>query len=130
MSTAWPTVFTASGDIYFDNCKLTFVKKTIGFLNWNLEVIIMNEISCNDKFESVWCRDNSVEKTPKPLNSQLCTSISLINYMKQYSFKITEPSLNNISKFCQVTDQLLQKNIERCIFFLLVFNYVVFIDFY
>jgi hypothetical protein len=25
VSTAWPTVFTASGDIYFDNCKLTFV---------------------------------------------------------------------------------------------------------
>jgi hypothetical protein len=55
--------------------------------------------------------------TPKPFNSPLCTSISLINFMKQYSFKITEPSLNNISKFCQVADQLLQQNIERWFFF-------------
>ena len=33
--------------------------------------------------------------------------------MKQYSFKYTEPSVNKISIFCQVADQLLQQNIER-----------------
>jgi hypothetical protein len=80
------------------------------FLNWSLEVIILNEISFNDKFESVWCRDTlSVEKTPKPLNNLLCTSISLNKIMKQYSFK----NVNNISTFCQVADQFLQQNIER-----------------
>ena len=74
----------------------------------------MNEISFNDKFESVWCRDTlSVEKTLKPLNSLLCTSISLKQFIKQYSFKYAEPSVNNISTFCQVEDQLLQQNIER-----------------
>ena len=62
-------------------------------------------------------------------NFSVCTSISLINLMKQYSFKIAETSLNNISTSCQVADQLLQQNIERW-FFLLVFNYVVFINFY
>ena len=76
----------------------------------------MNEISFNDKFESVWCRDNSVEKTPKPLNSLLCISISLKKIMKQYSFKNVEPSVKNISTFCQVADQLLQNNIERDLF--------------
>ena len=74
----------------------------------------MNEISFNDKFEIVTL---SVEKIPKPFNSPLCTSISLINLMKQYSFKIAEPSLNNISTSCQVADQLLQQNIERCFFY-------------
>jgi hypothetical protein len=34
------------------------------------------------------------------------------NYEK-YSFKKAEPSVNNISTFCQVADQLLQQNIER-----------------
>ena len=33
--------------------------------------------------------------------------------MKQYSFKYSEPSVNNISTFCQVADQILQQNIER-----------------
>jgi hypothetical protein len=36
--------------------------------------------------------------------------------MKQYSFKNVEPSVNNISTFCQVADQLLQNNIERDLF--------------
>ena len=35
------------------------------------------------------------------------------NIMKQYSFKYAEPSVNNISTFCQVADQFLQQNIER-----------------
>jgi hypothetical protein len=43
----------------------------------------------------------------------LCTLISLKKIMKQYSFKYAEPSVNNISTFCQVADQLLQQNIER-----------------
>jgi hypothetical protein len=91
--------------------------KTIGFLNWSLEIIIMNEISFNDKFESTWYRDTlSVEKTLKPLNSPLCTSISLKKIMKQYSFKNAEHSVNSISTFCQVADQLLQQNFERYIF--------------
>ena len=33
VSTAWPPMFTASGEIYFDNCYLSFVKKTNGFLS-------------------------------------------------------------------------------------------------
>jgi hypothetical protein len=40
--------------------------------------------------------------------------------MKQYSFKNAEPSVNNISAFCQVADQLLQQNIERYIFLISV----------
>ena len=31
----------ASGEIYFDNCQLSFIKKTIGFLNQSIEVIII-----------------------------------------------------------------------------------------
>ena len=54
-----------------------------------------------------------VVKTMKPLNSPLCTLISLKKIMKQYSFKYAEPSVNKISTFCQVADQLLQQNIER-----------------
>jgi hypothetical protein len=72
----------------------------------------------------------SVAKTPKPLNSLLCTAKSLFFLMKQYSFKNTEQSIkNNISKICQVADHLL-KHISDRYFFLSVFNYVVFIDFY
>ena len=75
----------------------------------------------NDKFKSVWCRNTlSVKKTLKPLNSLLCTSISVIKFMKRYSFKYAEPSVNNISTFCQVADQLLQQNIERYFFFISV----------
>ena len=38
-------------------------------------------------------------------------------FMKQYSFKNMERSVkNNISTFCQVTDQLLQQNNERYFF--------------
>ena len=40
--------------------------------------------------------------------------------MKQYSFKIAGPSVNKISTFCQVADQLLQQNIERYFFFISV----------
>ena len=36
--------------------------------------------------------------------------------MKQYSFKNAEHSVNSISTFCQVSDQLLQQNIERYLF--------------
>jgi hypothetical protein len=36
-----------------------------------------------------------------------------LKIMKQYSFKYAEPSVNNISTFYQVADQLLQQNIER-----------------
>jgi hypothetical protein len=49
--------------------------------------------------------------------------------MKQYSFKSAGRSIKkNISTFCQVSDQLLQQKSDR--YFLSVFNYVVFIDFY
>jgi len=59
----------------------------------------------------------SVGKTPKPLNSPLCTVISLIFFMKQYSFKNAGHSVkNNISTFCQVANQLLQQNSERYFF--------------
>jgi hypothetical protein len=51
-----------------------------------------------------------------------------IFFMKQYSFKNAEYSVqNNISTFCQVAYQHLQQNNE---IFFLVFSYVVFIDFY
>jgi hypothetical protein len=49
-------------------------------------------------------------------------------FMKQCLFKNAETFVqNNISTFCQIADQLLQQNNER---YCLVFNYVVFIDFY
>ena len=75
----------------------------------------MNEILFNDEFQNTWCHDTlSVEKTPKPGNSLLCTEISLIFFMKQYSFKNAERSVqNNISAFLQIADQLLQQNNER-----------------
>jgi len=61
----------------------------------------MNEILFNDEFQSAWCHDTlSVEKTLKLLNSLLCTAISLIFFMKQYSFKNVERFVqNHISAF-------------------------------
>jgi len=48
--------------------------------------------------------------------------------MKQYLFKNAERSVqNNILTFCEIANKLLQQNNEKCF---LVFNYVVFIDFY
>ena len=54
------------------------------------------------------CRENS-EAIQQPVVYIDITK----KIMKQYSFKIAEPSVNNISKFCQVVDQFLQQNIER-----------------
>ena len=56
----------------------------------------------------VECRKNS-EAIKQPVVYIDITKI----IMKQYSFKNAEPSVNNISTFCQVADQLLQQNIER-----------------
>ena len=48
--------------------------------------------------------------------------------MKQFSFKKAERFVQNkFQHFCQIADQLLKQNNE---IYLLVFNYVVFIDFY
>ena len=72
----------------------------------------MNEISFNDTFESVWCRDTLRENSEAIKQPVVYIDITKKN-MKQYSFKYAEPSVNNISTFCQVADQLLQQNIER-----------------
>ena len=75
----------------------------------------MNEISFDDKFESVWCREcrENFEVIKQPV---VYIDITKKKKMKQYSFKYAEPSVNNISTFCQVADQLLQQNIERQFF--------------
>ena len=71
----------------------------------------MNEISFNDKFESIWCRD-TLRGNSEAIKEPVVYIDITKKIMKQYSFKYTEPSVNNISIFCQVADQLLQQNIE------------------
>ena len=89
----------------------------------------MNEILFNDRFQSVWCRDimSGVAKTMKPLNSWLCTAISLFFLWNNIHLK----TLNTLFRITfQHFVRLPISTYNRIMKYILVFNYVVFIDIY
>ena len=92
----------------------------------------MNEILFNDKFQSAWCRDTlrlSVTKILKPLSSLLCTAISLIFLWNNIHLKTLEALLRiTFQHFVRLPISFYNGRMEE--FFLLVFNHVVYIDYY
>jgi hypothetical protein len=81
----------------------------------------MNEISFNDKFESVWCRDTlNVEKTPKPLNSLLCTSISLKKIWNNIHLNTLNPLLIKFQYFVKLPINFYNRILKDSFFFISV----------
>ena len=67
----------------------------------------------NEKYHTV----GTIPKYSEAIKQPVVYSDITHFFMKQYSFKNMERSVkNNISTFCQVTDQLLQQNNERYFF--------------
>ena len=67
----------------------------------------------NEKYHTV----GTIPKYSEAIKQPVVYSDITHFFMKQYSFKNMERSVkNNISTFCQVTDQLLQQNDERYFF--------------